>query len=335
MLGGLLSLLSAVTFAYANASARRGVLTGTVLQAVAISLPIALPFFVVAMWISGGFAKLASFDGRSLALLTAAGVIHFAVSRYCNYRATKAIGANLVAPIQQYSLVITLVLAVVWLGEALTVLRIVGIILVVGGPAFTMGPDKKLPVSPVAPVDGAAIKAFAPDYREGYFFALLSAVGFGLSPILIGMAFETKGLAIGIAGGFVSYVAATIAIALPLLAPGQWRSFRSISPESAKWFLISGVAVGLSQMTRYMALAVAPVSVVSPIQRLSLVFRIYFGAVLNPHHEVFGSRVIAGTAISLAGAVALSVSINGMVEALPLPAPVISILAWSWTFPWP
>jgi len=32
-----------VTFAYANASVRRGVLTGTVLQAVGISLPVALP----------------------------------------------------------------------------------------------------------------------------------------------------------------------------------------------------------------------------------------------------------------------------------------------------
>ena len=46
-------------------------------------------------------------------------------------------GANLVAPIQQYSLVLTLVLAVVWLGEALTPLRAIGIILVVAGPALT------------------------------------------------------------------------------------------------------------------------------------------------------------------------------------------------------
>ena len=43
-------------------------------------------------------------------------------------------GANLVAPIQQYSLVITLVLAVVWLDEALTLLRIIGIVLVIVGP---------------------------------------------------------------------------------------------------------------------------------------------------------------------------------------------------------
>lgn len=330
MIGGLLSLLSAVTFAYANASVRRGVLTGTVLQAVAISLPVALPFFIVALAVSGGFAALATFNSRTLLLLALAGIVHFALSRYCNYRATKAIGANLVAPVQQYSLVITLFLAIAWLGEVLTPLRILGIALVVAGPGFTLSGDDN--AKPATLPEG--VTPFAPQYREGYLFALLSAVGFGISPILIAMAFQTKGLATGIAGGFVSYVAATLFVALAFLLPAERKSFRALNRESAKWFLVSGVAVGISQMTRYMAIAVAPVSVVTPIQRLSMVFRIYFGAWLNPHHEVFGGRLIAGTLISLAGAVALSVSTGGMLSALPLPAPVISFLSWTWVWPW-
>lgn len=324
MIGGLLALLSAVTFAYANATVRRGVLTGTVLQAVAISLPIGLPFFLLAMAPTGGFAELVAFDARAVLLLVFAGVIHFAVARYCNYRATKAMGANLVAPIQQYSLVITLVLAIVWLGEALTVMRILGIICVVAGPALTLGPGNKAAAAPV--------KTFEPAYGEGYLFALLSAVGFGISPILVGMAFAHKGLAAGIAGGFISYLAATVAIMLPLLLPGQWKSFRSIDRDTARWFMISGAAVAISQMARYMALAVAPVSVVSPIQRLSMVFRIYFGALLNPQHEVFGGRIIAGTVISLLGAVALSVSVDGWAQVLPLPDPIVALLGWSWRF---
>ena len=331
MIGGFLSLLSAVTFAYANASVRRGVLTGTVLQAVAISLPVALPFFLMAMAFGGGYAALAAFNTSSLALLAAAGVVHFALSRYCNYRATKAIGANLVAPIQQYSLVLTLVLAVVWLGETLTPLRIIGIILVVAGPALTHERNKPPAIAADIP-DGAGgfHKPFHPNYAEGYVFALLSALGFGISPILIGMAFEHKGLAIGIAGGFVSYAAATVAIVLPLLLPQEWRSFKSVDRLSAKWFLISGITVCFSQMFRYMALAIAPVSVVSPIQRLSLVFRIYFGWMINPHHEVFGGRVIWGTVVSLLGAVALSVSADGVAQFVHLPAAAAALLTWHW-----
>ena len=326
MLGGLLSLLSAVTFAYANASVRRGVLTGTVAQAVGISLPVALPIFVLAMLASGGLPILAGFTARSWVLLALAGVIHFAWARYCNYRATKAIGANLVAPVQQYSLIITLVLAVVWLGEALTVLRIAGIALVVAGPMLTLGPGKTK--EPAVPPETPGETRFAPDYAEGYFYALLSAIGFGLSPILIGMAFEKKGIAVGIAGGFVSYLAATAAIAVTLLLPGQWKSLQNLDRNTAKWFILSGVTVCLSQMLRYMALAIAPVSVVSPIQRLSLVFRIYFGWMINPKHEVFGGRVVAGTIVSLVGAVALSASTDSVIGLIP--GGIAAWLTWHW-----
>jgi drug/metabolite transporter (DMT)-like permease len=330
MLGGILALLSAVTFALSNATVRRGVLTGTVLQAVAISLLVGLPLFLAAMAVSGGFAVLMTFDMRMLVLLAAAGLVHFALARYCNYRATQAIGANLVAPVQQYSQVITLLLAISWLGEALTPLRILGIVLVLMGPALTLRSDNKAKVSALP----SGVTPFAPQYREGYLFAFLSSLGFGLSPILISMAFEIKGLVIGIAGGLVSYVAATLFVALAFLLPGQRSSARAIDRESAKWFLISGAAVGVSHLFRYMALAIAPVSVVSPIQRLSMIFRLYLSAWINPHHEVFGGRIIAGTLISFLGAITLSLSANDIVRALPLPPALMSFLTWSWVWPW-
>jgi uncharacterized membrane protein len=328
MIGGLLALVSAVTFAYANASVRRGVLTGTVLQAVGISLPVALPIFILAMLLSGGLPILASFPARSWGLLAFAGAIHFAWARYCNYRATKAIGANLVAPVQQYSLIITLVLAVVWLGEPMTILRIVGIALVVAGPMLTLQPAKK-PAADVPP-ETAGETSFIPQYAEGYLYALMSTIGFGLSPILIRMAFVKKGIAVGIAGGFVSYFAATLVIAVTLLLPGRWKSFRTIEGKTTKWFVLSGIAVCLSQMFRYMALAIAPVSVVSPIQRLSLVFRVYFGWMINPKHEVFGGRVFAGTLVSLIGAVALSASTDSIAHLIPVPAALAAWLSWHW-----
>ena len=326
MLGGLLSLVSAVTFAYANASMRRGVLTGTVFQAVAISLPVAIPFFVLAMLLTGGFPLLATLPWRSVVLLALAGIIHFAWARHCNYRATKAMGANLVAPVQQYSLVITLLLAVFWLGESLTVLRIVGIFLVVAGPAMTLRDDG----GATSPDDASRPKKYQPNLSEGYFYALLSAVGFGVTPIMIAMAFTGKSIALGVSGGFISYVAATVVVFLPLLIPQRWRSFKTIDRESAKWFVISGISVGVSQMTRYMALAIAPVSVVTPIQRLSLIFRIYFGARLNPDHEVFGDRVIWGTGVSFAGAIALSVSADNVFNLSEWPRPLVELLTWSW-----
>jgi len=70
---------------------------------------------------------------------------------------------------------------------------------------------------------------------------------------------------------------------------------------------------------------------VSPIQRLSLVFRIYFGWIINPKHEVFGGRIVAGTVVSLLGAVALSVSVGDVQQVLPLPDALAAVLNWHWS----
>ena len=99
---------------------------------------------------------------------------------------------------------------------------------------------------------------------------------------------------------------------------------------SCKWFSISGVLVGLSQMAGYLALSIAPVSVVTPIQRLSLVFRVFANSLLNRDHEVIGGRVWAATAVGLLGAAALSVSTDYVLALLPLPDWLEAIARWQW-----
>ena len=128
----------------------------------------------------------------------------------------------------------------------------------------------------------------------------------------------------------ISYTAATLAFALILLLPGQWQHVRSLDREAAKWFAISGVFVCFAQMLRYMALVLAPVSVVTPIQRVSLLFRLYFSHIINPQHEVFGGRIIAATIVSLAGALVLSVSTELVQSLVPLPDWLRTALNWHW-----
>jgi drug/metabolite transporter (DMT)-like permease len=352
VLGGFLALLSAATFAWNNASVRRGVLSGSVLQAMAITVPIGVPLFFVAALATGDLGAVAGFSPTALAALAAAGIMHFVWGRYCNYRAIRAIGTNLAAPVQQVNLVFSLVLAIWVLGEQLTVLRLLGIALILIGPGFTLreGEDKPPPaqaedaragansgtlaaaesgdLSRVRANDDA--RAFKPAHAEGYLFAVLSATGYGLSPILIRIALQDRSLGASLAGGFISYAAATAVMALILLWPGQLRHVFAVNRESAKWFTFSGVLVCVSQMFLYMAIAVAPVTVVVPINRLTIVFRLYFSRWLNPRHEVFGGRVIVGTVVSFMGAVVLSLSTETLSAMLPLPEAVMSVLRWHW-----
>jgi uncharacterized membrane protein len=346
VLGGFIALLSAATFAFNNASMRRGVLTGSVVQAMAITVPIGLPISFLVALATGSLAAVAGFSPHALVALALSGILHFVWGRYCNYRATRAIGTNLVAPIQQINLIFTLLLAILILGETLTPLRVLGICLVLLGPSFTLreprsapalraqalGADVALPDVATSAADEpiAAAPAFRPRYAEGYFWALLSATGYGLSPILVRIGLEGKGLAVSVAGNLVASLAATVVMGLFLLPPRQLAHALAVGREPAKWFTLSGVLVAISQLFLYMAMSIAPVTVVSPINRLSILFRLYFSRLLNPQHEVFGGRVVLGTIVSLAGAVVLSLSIDSVQSWLPLPEAALSALRWHW-----
>jgi uncharacterized membrane protein len=324
-----------------------------VLQAMAITVPIGLPISFLVAVASGSLAAVAGFSSRALMALSLSGIMHFVWGRYCNYRATRAIGTNLVAPVQQINLIFTLLLAIWILGEQLTPLRMLGIALVLLGPSFTLRErDTKQITAPLAPAlakalgadvsrddavaastadpAGAAQPTFRPRYAEGYLWALLSATGYGLSPILVRIGLEGKGLAVSVAGNLVASVAATVVMGIVLLPPPQLRQALAVEREPAKWFTLSGILVAVSQLFLYMAMSIAPVTVVSPINRLSILFRLYFSRLLNPQHEVFGGKVVLGTIVSLTGAVVLSLSIDSLQAWLPLPEAVLAVLRWHW-----
>lgn len=327
MLGALLAALSAATFGLNNAAVRRGVITGSVAQALAITVPIGVPLFAISALLAGQLGALATFRGRFFGFLALAGVLHFVWGRYCNYRATKALGGNLAASAQQVSLVVALALAVVWLGETLTLLRVAGILLVVAGPVIAGGRRRRPAAGPARQDERPARRSasgFEPKLLEGYAFALLSATGYGVSPVLIRAAVAGSGASL--AGGLIAYAAAAAVVCLLLLVPGRLAEVRSVDRANALWFAFSGFWVFLAQMFRFIALSIAPVIVVTPIQRTSSVFRVIFNTLLNREHEVVDRRVIVGVAVSLLGAVALGLSI-GLSSALPLPQ---VLQHWRW-----
>ena len=112
MLGGFLALLAAATFALNAATARRAVLRASVLQGLAITVPLGVPLFLLVAWAFGETARLTAMPAEAVLWFAAAGIVHFVWGRYCNYRAAKAIGTNLSAPIMQTDILLSLTLAI-------------------------------------------------------------------------------------------------------------------------------------------------------------------------------------------------------------------------------
>jgi len=320
-LGAVLAVLSAATFALTNATGRRGVITGTPVQGMVISIPVGLLCFVLVALLTGALESLGRISLAALASLSAAGILHFVIGRYCNFRASQAAGVNLTAPVMQLNAVVTLVLAVVVLREPCTMLQVFGGIFMVAGSLVTQRASQ-------ATTAGAARGAprFAPRVAAGFLFAALAALMYGTSPIIVRQALIDVGPLSGLAGGSIAYAAATVAVALGLCIPSMRRNVMQVRGDNARWFVYSGVFVAAAQGFLYSALAVAPIMLVAPLLQLSLVFRFLFALLLNPHHELFGAMVVFGSIVSIVGAGAVSIDTDLILAALGLPQALAGML---------
>lgn len=315
MLGIVFALLSAASFAANGITVRRGVLASSASQGLYISVVMGVPLFLIGSVVGGELGRAAELTPLAYLGLAAAGVLHFLFGRYCNYRAVGAIGATRVEPIRSTSLLYSVGFAVLVLNEALSPQRIAGIALVATAALLMVQrPKRTAPQGDAAvppTLEGAAIdvaaRSEAPAIKvnmaEGYLFGLLAAAAYGLSPVLIRASLEGTGL--GTLGGLVSYVAATGVLLLTFLLPGRAATVRGMGRGAAVWFFLAGFTVFLAQFFRYLALAIAPVVVVTPLIQTSSVFTLVFSWLVNRRLETFGPRVVVGVVLSVLGAIAV------------------------------
>ena len=329
MLGALFSILSAAAFALNNASVRRGVISGTPIQAMAISVPLGVVCFLPIAWIVGELGRLGQFPVEAASWMAGLGVLHFVIGRYFNFKANQVAGTNLTAPVIQLQAVVTMVLAVAILHEPCTLLQAFGGAVMVAGSLIT----QRQPAQTAAPQLPKAAKSdlppFIPLYLAGYVFSIGAALAYGTSPIMARFALAHTGPSTGILGGLIAYVAATIIVGLIFLtSPSLRRNARGLRLGNARWFAFSGVLVAAAQGFFFCAVALAPVLFVMPLLQTSLAFRMLFSTWLSPHHEVYGPLVLAGVVISLSGALLVSMDSAAVVHTLAVPETLSRYLLW-------
>jgi drug/metabolite transporter (DMT)-like permease len=335
VLGAILSLLSAMAFALNNASVRRGVISGTPIQAMAVSVPLGVVCFLPIAWLAGELDRFSQFPAKATAWMAGLGVLHFVIGRYFNFKANQVAGTNLTAPVVQLQVVVTMVLAVLVLHEPCTLLQMIGGVVMLGGSLVTQSqPPKTVTARPATESkpdskDKPALPAFIPLYLAGYIFALLAAVAYGTTPIMARFALEHTGPTTGILGGLIAYIAATSVVGLVFLVSAPLRrNARGMRRDNVRWFALSGVMVAAAQGFFFCAVAVAPVLFVMPLLQTSLAFRLLFSTWLSPHHEVFGPLVMSGVVISIAGALVVSIDSGLIVNFLAIPEPLAGFLLW-------
>ena len=344
MLGVLYAALGAFTFALNNVTMRRGVVTGSVLQGMALTVPIGGLSFLVMTIAFGELGQLVMFPTAAFAWLACQGIVHFVIGRYCNYKSNQLMGVNLTAPVVQLQVPFAMLLAVIALHEEFTVLQAIGTALMLGGSFITQanaGKSRKasalLPAERPIPAVSSQVLAtpepkpkptFQPRVLPGYIFGLAAAICYGSSPLMARQAFLHAPGAGTAAGGCLAYASATLFFSLILLKPGSWADIRRMRRENAPWFLSSAVLVAVSQAFVYASLAVAPLMVVTPILQLSLVFRLFLSQLINRDHEVMSTAVLIGAFTAVLGSILVSFDTDQLTGLLGSPPPIADFLRY-------
>ena len=331
MSGIFLAIISAAIFGFQNAAARRAVVTATPLQGMIITVPTVVPLVAVICYFLGGFQAIQNWSHMTYLLAGAAGVMHFVIGRFCNYVSMQALGSTLSTPIQQLSTIFSLFFAVSFLNETLTGLNILGVLLVSIGPALLISRRQSYSAENSAGV-------FKPDLRRGVLYGLICVIGYGSSPILIVLALlsiqtmpnqlVTEPFAHSAAILLFSYLFAAACVVMAAAIFYDLSFPKKMSQPGLKWFLLSGILIAVSQIFRYTAFALAPVSVVVPIQRISVIFRLLFNIYLNHEYERIDAGIVITIILSVIGAMALGVDTEAVLSWFGAGQLLTTVLGW-------
>lgn len=200
----------------------------------------------------------------------------------CYFRALQLGDVNKVVPIDKSSTVLTILLALFFLGETVTWLKGIGVVCI-GAGTFLMIEKKR-------------VSGEKTEKKSWLIYAVLSAVFASLTSILgkIGIDGVESNLGTAIRTGVVLIMAWLI-----VFVKGKQHTLKSIPKGELGFIFLSGIATGGSWLCYYKALQDGLASVVVPIDKLSILVSIGFSAVI--FKERLSKKAAIGLALIVAG----------------------------------
>jgi len=302
--GALLALASSFSFSVNSILVRRGFADAgaTAAQGAFITVLLGVPFGLVAVLLTGQILNFGLIPLDGYLYLSGAGIVHYGIGRYCNYRGIAAIGAARAVTVQAVAVPYSILMAVVLLDERPSLLMYAAIALILIGPSLMIERRPKRPAG--ASADGSGGGAVEIRQLEGYVFSLLAALAYGTSPILIRAAVEDASATAAI-GTLVSYAAASAVLIAALALPAQRELVHAINFRYMRLFGGAGLSVFLAQLFRFFALSFADVSIVNPLMRTVGVFTLILSYLVNRSLERITLGVVLGVLVSFGGAALL------------------------------
>ena len=305
----LFAFLSALFAGITAILAKFGIRKTDSYVATAIRTVFVLLFAWMMVFVVGSQGQINQISSRSLLFLVLSG-LSTGASWLFYFKALQIGDINKVTPIDKSSLVLTMLLAIIFLGESVTWLKVLCMVLIGIGtwlmiqkkalkttqPAEvnTLEPGRAELTSPVEPSPGVSGKPWM-------LYAVGSAVFAALTSILgkVGI----QGVESNLGTAIRTIVVLVMAWVIVFITRKQ-STIKSIDKRSWIFLILSAVATGSSWLCYYKALQDGPASVVAPIDKLSIVVTVglsylFFKEKLSRQALLGLGLIVAGTLLLL------------------------------------
>ena len=257
--------------------------------ATAVRTIVVLVFSWIMVLMVGSGNQVGNISTKTLVFLVLSGLATGA-SWLCYFRALQKGDINKVVPIDKSSTVLTILLALIFLGEGLSPVKIISVVLIAVGTLMMI--DRK------ASTEADRDK----DSRGWLIYAVLSAVFASVTAILGKVGIEDIDSNLGTA------IRTTVVLLMAwfmVLVTGKCSEVKKIEGRELLFIILSGIATGASWLCYYRALKEGPASVVVPIDKLSILVTIVFSRIV--FKERLNIKSGEGLVAIIAGTILLAV----------------------------
>lgn len=254
--------------------------------ATAIRTIVVLIFSWVMVFVVGSFDTISTISGKSLTFLILSGIATGA-SWICYFKALSMADVNKVVPIDKSSTVISVLLAIIVLGETNNLpAKLIGISLLTCG--IFMMIEKKA-------------SSDVEEKQQWIVYAVLSAVFAALTSILakLGISGVESNLGTAIRTCVVLVMAWII-----VFLKGKQKELATLDKKELGFISLSGIATGASWLCYYYAIQNGVVSVVVPIDKLSIIVSILFSYIF--FKEKLSRKGLFGLCLMVAGTLVMT-----------------------------
>lgn len=258
--------------------------------ATAIRTVVVLVFSWFMVLMTGTWDGIMQIDGRTLLFLILSGLATGA-SWLCYFRALQNGNINKVVPIDKSSTILSILLALIFLHEGVTLAKIVSVVLI-GSGTMMMITKKDIETDSERKNGGWLI------------YAVLSAVFASLTSVLGKIGIE------GINSNLGTAIRTTVVLFMAwgmVFVTGKQKEIRKIEKKELCFISLSGLATGASWICYYRALQEGPASVVVPIDKLSMLVTIAFSWIV--FHEKMTKKGAVGALLITGGTVMLAMNV--------------------------